>query len=145
MDTRIVVGVDDTANSLIALDAAATEAALRGRRLHVIHADPFGVPVTVPVDQRPSASQIWPLDRAVDRARAAEPAIEVDGAVVLGYPQQALTKASRNAELVVIGDRGLNAVQRVLSDTVAGGLAMHASCPVLMMRGLGDADGPIVV
>jgi nucleotide-binding universal stress UspA family protein len=44
MQTRIVVGVDDSDNSLIAVDAAAGEAALRGRPLHILHADPFGRP-----------------------------------------------------------------------------------------------------
>jgi nucleotide-binding universal stress UspA family protein len=47
--------------------------------------------------------------------------------------------------VVVIGDRGLHAVARALLDTVAGGLVRQASCPVLVTRGLGVPDGPIVV
>lgn len=145
MRTRIVVGVDDYDNSLSAVDAAAAEAALRGRPLHVLHADPFGQPLTTPAGQQPSDSGNWILDQAVDRARIAEPVVEVDGEVVRSFPQQALIDASRTAELVVIGDHGLSALQRAVVDTVAGGLAMRSSCPVLVTRGRGDPDGPIIV
>lgn len=145
MQSRIVVGVDETENSLVALDAAATEAALRGRPLHVLHADPFAGPRTVPPDRRPSDSGDWILDRAVDRARGVEPAVETDGAVVRSFAQQALIDASQTAELVVIGDRGLSALQRVVVDTIAGGLATRAACPVLVTRGLGGPDAPIIV
>jgi nucleotide-binding universal stress UspA family protein len=145
MESSIVVGVDETDHSLMALDAAAGEAALRGRPLHVLHADPFGEPLAVSVDERPSASGSWALDRAVDRARAVEPAVEVTGELVRRFPQPALIKASENAELVVIGDRGLSTVQRTLVDTVADGLAARSSCPVLVIRGIADPSGPIVV
>jgi nucleotide-binding universal stress UspA family protein len=145
MKTRIVVGVDDTENSLAAVDAAAAEAALRGRPLHVLHADPFGQPLTVPAGRLPSNSGSWMLDQAVDRVRGAQPAVEVDGEQVTGFPQQALIDASHTAELVVIGDGGLGALARAVADTIAGGLAMRSSCPVLMTRGVGDPDGPIFV
>ncbi|MBW8802666.1 MAG: universal stress protein [Catenulisporales bacterium] len=145
MQTRIVVGVDDSDNCLIAVASAAAEAALRGRPLHILHADPFGQPLTTPADEQPSDSGSWILDRAVDWARAAEPVVEVDGEVVRRFPQQALIDASQTAELVVIGDRGLSALQRAVVDTVAGGLAMQSSCPVLVTRGAGDPDGPIIV
>jgi nucleotide-binding universal stress UspA family protein len=85
------------------------------------------------------------LDRAVDRARAAEPAVEVDGEVVRHSPQETLIDASQTAELVVIGDRGLGALARAVVDTIAGGLAMRSSCPVLITRGVGDPGGPIIV
>lgn len=77
--------------------------------------------------------------------RAAEPAVEVDGEVVTHFPQKALIDVSHTAELVVIGDRGLSALARAFVDPIAGGLAMQSSCPVLVTRGLGDPDGPIVV
>src|SRR2546423_1699111 len=47
MQTRIVVGVDDSDNCLIAVASAAAEAALRGRPLHLLHADG---PIMVGID-----------------------------------------------------------------------------------------------
>jgi len=143
----VVVGVDDSDNSLIALDAGAAEAVLRRRPLHVIHADPFataadsGASGAGPLPEEPGR---W-VNRAIERARTAYRRLTVTGEVARGFPQPVLIEASRDAELVAVGDRGLGALARALTDTVAGGLASQASCPVLVTRGLGDPDGPIVV
>lgn len=141
---RIVVGVDDTERSLIAVDAAATEAAVRHRPLHIIHADPFGLAAhsqTGPVPDEPGYGVV----AAMARAQAAAPEITVTGEVARGFPQSVLVAASRHAELVVIGDRGLGALSRALYDTVAGELTLRASCPVLVTRTADDRTGPIVV
>jgi len=140
----VVVGVDDSDNSLVAVDAAATEAALRHLPLHIVHADPFESAADTtggPLPGEPGRC----VNRAMERAQAAHPDLEVIGEVARQFPQPALVKASSDAELVVIGDRGLKAVARALLDTVAGGLVRQASCPVLVTRGLGVPDGPIVV
>lgn len=141
---RVVVGVDDSDNSLIALRAAAAEAALRRRPLHVVHADPFATAADSGAGPLPGPQGRW-VNRAMEQARNAYPHLTVTGEVARGFPQPVLIQASLDAELVVIGDRGLGAIARALFDTVAGGLARHASCPVLVTRGLGDPDGPIVV
>jgi nucleotide-binding universal stress UspA family protein len=141
---RVVVGVDDSDNSLIALDAAAAEAALRRLPLRVIHADPFATAADSAAGPLPEKPGRW-VNRAMERARSAHPRLTVTGEVARGFPQPVLIAASRDAELVAIGDRGLNALARALVETVAGALALHASCPVLVTRGLGDPDGPIVV
>jgi nucleotide-binding universal stress UspA family protein len=140
----IVVGVDDSDNSLIAVDAAATEATLRHQPLHVIHADPFEPAAETTAGPLPEAPGRW-VNRAMERALAAWPDLKVTGEVARGFPQAALIKASSNAELVVIGDRALGAVARALLETVAGGLVRYAACPVLVTRGLGVPDGPVVV
>lgn len=140
----VVVGVDDSDNSLVAVDAAATEAALRHLPLRIVHADPFESAADTtagPLPQEPGRC----VNRAMERAQAAHPDLKVIGEVVRRFPQSALIDASSEAELVVIGDRGLKAVARALLDTVAGGLVRQASCPVLVTRGLGVPDGPVVV
>ncbi|MEY9928056.1 nucleotide-binding universal stress UspA family protein [Catenulispora sp. GP43] len=137
---RVVVGVDDSDNSLIALDAAAAEAALRRRPLHVVHADPFAGSAAEGLPE----PGLW-VDRAVRRAGAGHPELTVTGEVARGFPQAVLVGASRDAELVVIGDRGLGALARALAETVAGALVLKTSCPVLVTRGLGDPGGPIAV
>lgn len=143
-ERTIVVGVDDSDNSLVAVDAAATEAALRHVPLRIVHADPFESAADTTAGPLPRGPGRC-VNRAMERARAAHPDLKVVGEVARGFPQPALVKASSQAELVVIGDRGLKAVARALLDTVAGGLIRQASCPVLVTRGLGVPDGPVVV
>lgn len=140
----VVVGVDDSDTSLVAVDAAATEAALRRRPLHIVHADPFAPPSDPGAGPLPEEPGRW-VNRAMERALAAHPALRVTGQVARSFPKPALIRASRDAELVVIGDRGLGALERALLETVAGGLVRDAACPVLVARGQSTPDGPIVV
>lgn len=140
----VVVGVDDSDNSLVAVGAAAAEAALRHLPLHIVHADPFESAADTtagPLPEEPGRC----VNRAMDRAVAAWPDLKVTGEVARSFPQPELISASSDAEMVVIGDRGLGAVARALLDTVAGALVRDASCPVLVTRGLGVPEGPIVV
>ena len=141
---RVVVGVDETDDSLVALDAAAAEAALRRRPLHVVHADPFGTAANSAAGARPDELGRW-VTRAMEQASAAHPRLTVTGEVARGFPQPVLVEASRDAELVVIGGCGLGALARALVETVAGGLALRSSCPVLVTRGPGTPVGAIVV
>jgi len=140
----VVVGVDETEQSLTAVDAAAVEAAMRGRPLRVVHADPFAIPGYA-VWRRPDPGSQQYVDRAVELARADHPGLTIEGAVVRGSAAEALIEASRSAELVVIGDRGLSSAARAVLGTVAGRLALHAACPVMVARDGGDPGGPIVL
>jgi nucleotide-binding universal stress UspA family protein len=141
---RVVVGVDDSRPSRIALDAAVAEATLRHRPLHLVHADPFGVAAHSESGPLPDEPGYGVVD-AMARVHAAAPELAVTGEVARGFPQPVLIAASREAELVVIGDRGLGAVSRALYDTVAGEVTMRASCPVLVVRATDAPDGPVVV
>ncbi|NUS57851.1 MAG: universal stress protein [Streptomycetaceae bacterium] len=141
---RIVVGVDDTYRSRIAVDLAVAEAVLRQRPLHVVHADPFGQAAQSEAGSLPDEPG-YGVVAAMARARAAAPEVAVTGEVARGFPQPVLIAASREAELVVIGDRGLGAVARALYDTVAGEVTLRASCPVLVARTSAVPDGPVVV
>jgi nucleotide-binding universal stress UspA family protein len=141
---RVVVGVGDTDDCLVAVDAAAAEAELRRSLLHVIHADPFAKPEEPTAGHLSSEPGRW-VNRATARARGAYPRVAVTGEVARGFPQPVLVEASRDAALVVVGDRGLGALSRALVETVAGGLALNAYCPVLVTRGPGDPEGPITV
>jgi len=56
----------------------------------------------------------------------------IDAAVDPRSPVEALTDASRDADLVIVGSRGLRGVKAVGS--VAERLAHRAACPVLIVR-----------
>ena len=141
---RVVVGVDDSDPSRVALDLAVAEAELRHRPLHLVHADPFGLAAHSDAGPLPDEPG-YGIGEARARPRAAAPRITVTGEVARGFPQPVLIAASREAELIVIGDRRLGAVARALNDTVAGEVTLRASCPTLVARAAAAPDGPVVV
>jgi nucleotide-binding universal stress UspA family protein len=149
----VVVGIDGSSSALDAARWAAREAARRGTSLQLISAfgwhdarhigDPgFGghYRETMLRSTREAASA------AAEVAKQAAPGVEVSERVIDGFPVPLLTAASRHAGLVVIGDRGLGGFTSLLVGSVAIGLAAHAECPVVVVRGERSPDaGPVVV
>ncbi|MEV0924561.1 universal stress protein [Streptomyces spongiicola] len=152
MSGVVVVGVDGSASSLAAVEAAAREARLRGAGLRVVHAfiwPAMGVPLG-PSPMGPAEGGLRNMAEryvaeAVERARAAEPGVEVSDAVVTGEPLTVLEAQSRAAELVVVGSRGMGGFVGLLVGSTAVHLAAHGRCPVLVVREQPAAEGPIVL
>jgi nucleotide-binding universal stress UspA family protein len=148
----VVVGVDGSASSLVAVDVAAREAILRHRPLHLVHAfiwpylhvplgpSPYGPPEG---GLRNEAKRI--LADACDRAEATAPGLAVSSELVIGEASNVLLRSSRVAELLVVGDRGLGGFTGLLIGSVAVQLAAHAACPVLVVRGGVDSAGPVLL
>ncbi|GAA1971301.1 universal stress protein [Catenulispora subtropica] len=139
-----MVGVDDSEASRIAVRAACAEAILHHCPLHIVHADPFGEPTHSAAGPLPDV-QGYGLVDALTRAREATARIAVTGEVARGFPEPVLIAMSRQAELVVIGHRGLGALARALFDTVGSEVTRRAGCPVLVARAPDLPDGPVVV
>ncbi|GAA1422448.1 universal stress protein [Streptomyces thermospinosisporus] len=148
----VVVGVDGSASSLAAVEVAAREARLRGAGLRVVHAF-FWPALHVPVGPSPfgpaegglqnMAERL--LSEAVQRAKAAEPELDVTDVLVTGEPLTVLEAQSRAAELVVVGTRGMGGFVGLLVGSTAVHLAAHGQCPVLVVRKEPNPDGPIVL
>jgi nucleotide-binding universal stress UspA family protein len=152
MNHPVVVGVDGSQCGLDAVDLAAREAVLRGRPLRVVYAylwpyiavPPGASPVSLlEGDLRQDAARI--VRDGVDRARTAQPSLEVDGVAVSGPPAAALLEETRRATLIVVGDRGLGGFTGLLVGSVAVQLAAHATCPVLVARGRQNPDGGVLL
>ncbi|WAX82122.1 universal stress protein [Streptomyces sp. KMM 9044] len=152
MSGLIVVGVDGSASSLAAVGAAAEEARRRGAGLRVVHAFlwpamhvPLGASPLGPPEGglRTMAEKL--VAEAVAHARSVAPDVEVSHAVVTGEPLTVLEAQSRDAELVVVGSRGMGGFIGLLVGSTAVYLASHGQCPVLVVRETGAADGPVVV
>ncbi|MBQ0984785.1 universal stress protein [Streptomyces sp. F63] len=143
----VVVGVDGSPSGLEAVEVAAREAKYRNRPLRVVHA--FVWPSThmplgaVEGDLRYEAQRI--VTEAEERARTAVPGTEVSGEVVTGEALTVLEERSGRAALMVVGSRGLGGFARLLIGSVAGQLAAHSRCPVLVVRGRTDGTGPVLV
>jgi nucleotide-binding universal stress UspA family protein len=155
-DTPVVVGVDGSAFALTATEWAADEAARRGARLHIVHANLWPT-VRMPAAHSPIEFQQPLLEHsqqllkvAVNTAEARQPGVAITSALVGTVPLDLLIAESRHAQLVVLGARGLGGFAGLLAGSVAVGVVTHARCPVAVIRaGTADAalptDGPVVV
>jgi len=153
----VVVGVDGSASALHAVRWAAREARLRGaplRLVHVCHLAPVRHPKQVPPPPEYRAAIIeegrhW-LTEAADAARHAAPGLSVITIWQTGAAAEVLVDESRDAQLMVLGSRGLGGFVSLLVGSVALALAAHGHCPVVVTRTSTVADappeeGPVVV
>jgi nucleotide-binding universal stress UspA family protein len=134
---RIVVGVDGSPESELALRWAAQQARLTGRELHAVIA--WRVPVTYSVTVGPehdwAADSQHALDAAVARALGEQDAAGVVHDVVEDYPAGALLRAAEDADLLVVGCRGRGGFTGMLLGSVSRHVAVHAPCPVVVHHG----------
>jgi nucleotide-binding universal stress UspA family protein len=82
---------------------------------------------------------------AARAARAAAPEVPVEQVVLDGSAVRSLLDESADAQLVVLGDRGLGGVVGLLAGSVAVALAARGACPVVVVRGSTPVEGPVVV
>jgi nucleotide-binding universal stress UspA family protein len=143
---KIVVGVDGSAQSAAALRWAAEEATLRSAPLEIVHAWSF-VPVATPADSGlvPMAwtdnVELLDVTRQAAQDAAAAQVEEVLGAdhgatvsVVEGGPAEALLDAAKDADLVVVGNRGRGNLAAALLGSTSAKVADSAPCPVVVVR-----------
>lgn len=155
----IVVGVDGSDASRAATDWAARDAALRGVSLTVVHVLPsaeIGSWVDIPIPADYLAERDRRAEQVVgDALRVAADAVSdahgivVHHRVVSGPNVPALVDISKDADMIVVGCRGLGGVQRLLLGSVSSGLVHHSHCPVAVIHGeepvMNNADAPVVV
>ncbi|MCV7218721.1 universal stress protein [Mycobacterium crocinum] len=139
----IVVGVDGSAAAKTAVSWAAREAAIRNVALTIVTAiNPMmattirGVPIVsdsymrwVEEEGRTALSDAL---KSVDDATTTG-SVEVSTEMVTGPAAPTLVEMSRDADLVVVGSRGLGVIARVLLGSVSTALIHHAQCPVAVI------------
>jgi nucleotide-binding universal stress UspA family protein len=129
----IVVGVEESPDSLRALDWAAEAAEMRSAPLRIVHAyHVAGGPDTVALlDEHARAV----LDAAVNRAAAVAPGVDVTAEAARGESAAyALIERGNGAALLVVGSRGLGGFPGLLMGSVAEQCLRHAPCPVVVVR-----------
>jgi nucleotide-binding universal stress UspA family protein len=134
---RIVVGVDGSASSKIALRWALRQAELTGSVVDAIHASqiPAGFdlpPLARPHDLEKSAEDI--LAKAVADVGGAHADGVLRTRVVQGPPIVVLMREARSADLLVVGSRGHGAFVGALLGSVSQHCVQHAACPVVVVR-----------
>ncbi len=145
----VVVAVDGSSLADEALRWAAAYATRTGAPLHVVHAFVYvhamgGYAVFDPADPEELGGKV--CEDAVSVVRAGYPDLPVTAEVRLGPAAPQLLKAAKDAAAIVLGARGHGRVGGMLIGSVSQQVAMHARCPVVVVRGSGEhAGGPVVV
>ena len=142
MYTSIVVGTDASPTAGIAVSHAAGLAALTGAHLHVAMVAPR-IPVLVAPDMVVASNEWGQASEQSTRLgleAAAALAVEAGASVTThalgGDPADALLSLCEevDADLLVVGNRGMQGARRFLLGSVSSRCAHHAGCSVLIVQ-----------
>lgn len=154
---NVVVGIDGSGHARVAARWAAVEAHRRGLRLRLVAAlgwssyAPIGLAALGEEYERNALLEVAhrSLDAATEAAHGVAPEVGIDRDVRGGAPVRVLVDESAGAALVVVGNRGNGGFAGLLLGSVGVGVAAHALCPVVVVRGEPDRpirpDAPVVV
>ncbi|MFE0316965.1 universal stress protein, partial [Streptomyces albogriseolus] len=143
MTHTITVGLDGSPASLAAADWAAHEAQLRDLPLRLVTAWEWQAPafapgtgagVPVPPSDLRRASAQHLLAQARARVGEARPGLRIDTDEIPGLPVPALLKAAEEAELLVLGSRGLSRAAGYLLGSVSHAVLASCERPVVLVR-----------
>jgi nucleotide-binding universal stress UspA family protein len=96
-----------------------------------MHAEEGGTP-TVATSLTDYAERA--VETAATRARELAPGLVTDSELVHGAPAVVITDAGAGALMLVVGARGLGGFAALLLGSVSRYVAMHAKCPVVVVR-----------
>ncbi len=146
--SRVLVAVDGSPQSMEACRLAAMLASCYEATLIALH-------VATPIQPGVSVSPTE-YDRAEDAARArgaevlktaqtiAQGFAPYAGELEFGDPAAVICRRARevDADLIVVGTRGLGTIDRLLLGSVSSAVAQRAPCSVVVARGRGAAAPP---
>ncbi|TCN31192.1 nucleotide-binding universal stress UspA family protein [Kribbella orskensis] len=142
MTNDIVIGVDAAWHRSGALDWALHEAVLRRMPLRAVHVVDQRVhthvaPVKVDGQLIVPAVIPEPDSRLVDELEqyvaAADPALDLGADVLIGAPDRRMAELSAQAELTVVGRRGIGGFARLLIGSTSESVANHGHGPVVVV------------
>lgn len=119
----VVAVVDDVATGARVLEFAFEAAAHRDSTVLVVHADSPGVDQAVPLNV---------LRGQLDALCGRHPGVAVSAETV-DYPARTVLDHSADARLVVVGDRRLGALRRLMAGAVSHTVLRHAACSVAVV------------
>ena len=145
----IIVGVDGSEAASAALDVAAREATLHGASLRIVTVwqmpvSAYAVGGEMVFDDetldalRDEAQHV--ADDAIARVRQLAPSLECTAELLNGQPAEELLQRSADADLVVVGSRGLGGFKRLMLGSVSDQVVHHATCPVLVVHSGADVQ-----
>jgi nucleotide-binding universal stress UspA family protein len=137
---RIVVGVDGSPTSEVALRHAVEQAESWGAELVAVAGVPLGSGAGVlawlpsQIDHEQVLADVGAgLDVIVDQVAAEHPDITIKRHVLDGSGAELLTEFSSAADLVVVGSRGRGGFRGLLLGSTSQAVLHHSQCPVLVV------------
>ena len=136
---QIVVGVDGSASSKDALRWAARLAPSLGATIDAVVAWEyplvFGLDAGVPSAWNPDETAKEILEKSLEEVFGKDRPAGLVGGISQGHPTFVLLEASKEAEMLIVGSRGLGGFVGLLLGSVSSACAEHAHCPVLVVHG----------
>jgi nucleotide-binding universal stress UspA family protein len=135
---RIVVGVDGSQQSKLALSWAVRISATTGASIDAVTAWQFPVNFGwsyVPDTWDPITDATKCLTDIVDATFGAERPTGLRLLVRQGLPAKVLLDESKGATMLIVGSRGHGGFSGLLLGSVSANCAEHAKCPVLVIHG----------
>ena len=138
----VVAGTDGSRESMRAVEWAAREAVLRGAPLRIVSAAGL-LPRMIGshgMSDHDTVADLLRQDRdralvsAAERAAETAPGLLIDTDPLTGEPAQAVTESGAGALMLVLGSRGVSAFTAMVLGSVSRYAAIHASCPVVVVR-----------
>jgi nucleotide-binding universal stress UspA family protein len=142
---RIVVGVDGSPISKVALRWAVDQARLTGATVDAVIA--WQVPEAMHGNawaamlvEEPGFGVLAEkeLTEAISEIADPDPDATINPVVVQGWPAEVLLNAAEGADLLVVGSRGRGGFASTLLGSVSQNCAHHATCPLLIIRAAKD-------
>lgn len=134
---QIVVGIDGSEGSKAALRWALDEAKAHGATVEALFAWSY-------LNQSAPGGEFLPgyseeearaeLDQAIDEIVGTQSEVTVKKTVICELPARALIEASKRADLIVVGARGLGGFRELLLGSVSHQVANHVACPVTIIK-----------
>lgn len=138
----IIVGIDGSSHSQVALEWAMREAVIRRVPLTVVTVEQVAASgwhglVVFPADEhflaeaRTAALDL--VEKVTQQLDQSAPPVTVQA--IFGLPAERLIEASQDADLLVVGSRGTGGFTRLMLGSVSSQVAHHAHCPVVVVPG----------
>ena len=142
--TTVVVGIDGSPESHVALRYALDDARRRGARVRAVTAylspeywaASYGM-YALPTIEEVVEDNVVVAREALRAVVAEEPAladVPVDVVALPGAPAKVLIEQSQGAELLVVGHRGRGGFTSAVLGSVGLHCVLHATCPVTVVR-----------
>ncbi|ANS70181.1 stress-inducible protein [Streptomyces lincolnensis] len=150
MIRSVVVGLDGSAESRAAAEWAAREAKRRFLPLRLVHVweavpEPMAVGQFLGAETRQRSSELIQRE-VVEGLKQRHSGLDVSVDQLLGRPAEELTRAATDAELVVLGSRGMSGLGGFLVGSVGQAVVAHTEQPVVLVRaGEQATGGPVVL
>jgi len=138
----VIAGTDGSAEATRAVEWAANEARLRGAALRIVSVielmprmpGPEGLNDLGEVADSIKQSAQDALDAAARRAAEFAPGVRIDTGLLPGPPAVTVSDCGKRAQLLVVGSRGTGPFTAMLLGSVSRHAAIHAACPVIVVR-----------